>query len=138
LHVIIGIEHVSFASPDAAEVIRFFQEFGLALSYQEDLVQDGIRTCQLDAGNATVEIIEPLRADSSLQRFLDSRGPGIHHVCFRVDNLEATIAQIRAAGLQLVSDEPLVDGQGHRVFVHPRSGHGVLMGLVERHPEPQP
>jgi methylmalonyl-CoA epimerase len=104
--VIVGIEHVSFASPDAAEVMHFFQQFGLPLTYQEDLVQDGIGTCQLDAGNATVEIIEPLRADSSLQRFLDSRGPGIHHVCFRVDNLEATIAQIQAAGLRLVNHEP--------------------------------
>ena len=136
--MIIGIEHVSFASSDAAEVMRFFQQFGLHVSYQEDLVQDGIRTCQLDAGNATVEIIEPLRSDSSLQRFLDNRGPGIHHVCFRVDNLEATIAQVQAAGLELVSTEPLVDGQGRRVFLHPRSGYGVLMGLVERHPEQAP
>jgi len=134
--MIIGIEHVSFASPDAAMVMKFFEQFGLHLTYQEDLVKDGIRTCQLDAGNATIEIIEPLRADSSLQRFLDSRGPGIHHVCFRVDNLEETIAQIQAAGLELVSTEPLVDGQGRRVFLHPRSGYGVLMGLVERHPEP--
>lgn len=133
--MIIGIEHVSFASPDAAEVMRFFQQFGLQVSYREDLVQDGIRTCQLDAGNATVEVIEPLRSDSSLQRFLDNRGPGIHHVCFRVDDLEATIAQVQAAGLELVSPEPLVDGQGRRVFLHPRSGYGVLMGLVERHPE---
>ena len=132
--MIIGIEHVSMASDDFTETLKFFEQFGLQLSYTEDLERDGVRVRQMDAGNASIEILEPLRADSPVHKFLATRGAGLHHVCFRVDDLEATVSQMLAAGLQLVSPQPREDGQGRRVFLHPRSAHGALMGFVERHP----
>jgi methylmalonyl-CoA/ethylmalonyl-CoA epimerase len=131
--MIIGIEHVSIASDDVAAVLRLFGVFGLRETYAEDLEVEGVRSRQLDAGNASIEVLEPLRGDAPVSRFLASRGPGLHHVCFEVDDLEATIAQMQAAGLRLVDPQPREDSQGRRVFLHPRSGHGVLMGFVQRH-----
>lgn len=132
--MIIGIDHVSMASADLAETLRLFEQFGLRLTYVEDLPAEGVRSNQLDAGNTSIEVLEPLRSDASVQQFLDRRGQGLHHICFRVDDLEATIAQMQAAGFELVNPQPREDGQGRRVFLHPRSGSGVLMGFVQRHP----
>lgn len=135
--MIIGIDHVSIASNDIAEALKLFEQFGLKLVYQEDLTKEGVRANQLDAGNTRIEILEALREDASVNKFLAERGPGLHHICFRVDNLEETIEQMLAAGMRLVSPQPREDGQGRRVFLHPASGHGVLMGFVERHPWPE-
>jgi methylmalonyl-CoA epimerase len=132
--VIIGIDHVSMASADLAEALRLFEQFGLRLTYTEDLPGEGVRSNQIDAGNTSIEILEALRDDAPVVKFLRNRGPGLHHICFRVDDLEATIAQMQAAGLELVDPQPREDRQGRRVFLHPRSGGGVLMGFVERHP----
>lgn len=133
--MIIGIDHVSIASAELAETLRFFEQFGLKLVYQEDLPREGVRSNQMDAGNAAIEILEAIRPDAPLVRFLETRGPGLHHVCFRVDSLEATLATMLEQEYQLASPQPREDGQGRRVFIHPKSGGGVLMGFVERHPE---
>jgi len=122
------------ASTDLAEALRLFDKLGLHLTYTEDLPAEGVRSNQLDAGNSSIEILEALRDDAPVVKFLQNRGPGLHHICFRVDDLEATIAQMQAAGLELVDPQPREDRQGRRVFLHPRSGCGVLMGFVERHP----
>lgn len=132
--MIIGIDHVSMASADLAEALRLFEQLGLRLTYTEDLPAEGVRSNQLDAGNTSIEILEALRDDAPVVKFLRNRGPGLHHICFRVDDLEATIARMQAAGLELVDPQPREDRQGRRVFLHPRSGCGVLMGFVERHP----
>ncbi len=131
--MITGIDHVSFAVGDLQRSLDLFGLFGLHLDYREDLQMEGVRSNQLDAGNASIELLEPLRDDAAVNKFLRTRGPGLHHVCFRVDDLEATIRQVQAAGLELVDPQPREDGQGRRVFLHPRSGEGVLIGLVQRH-----
>jgi methylmalonyl-CoA epimerase len=133
--MIIGIDHVSIASAELAETLRFFEGFGLKLVYQEDLPSEGVRSNQMDAGNANIEILEAIRPDAPLVKFLETRGPGLHHVCFRVDDLDATLALMLERGYQLATPQPREDGQGRRVFIHPKSGGGVLMGFVERHPE---
>jgi len=132
--VIRGIEHVAIASNDLTASLRFFERFGLHVTYREDLQQEGVRSNQIDVTNTCIEILEPLREDAAVMKFLKARGPGLHHICFRVDDLEATIHEIQSAGLQLVDPQPRTDGQGRRVFLHPRSAHGVLMGFVQRHP----
>lgn len=130
--MIIGIEHISIASDDRDAVLELFGLLGLGVVYREDLPEERVRAEQLGAGNANIEVLTPLDAAAPVARFLAKHGPGLHHVCFRVDDLEATIAEVQRAGLELVSPQPREDGQGRRVFLHPRSGHGVLMGFVER------
>lgn len=133
--MIVGIDHVSMAPADVEEAFRLFALLGLKEGYSEDLAAEGVRSRQLDAGNCAIEILQAMRPDAPVQRWLERRGQGLHHICFRVDSLEATIQQVQAAGLELVSPAPREDGQGRRVFLHPRSGCGVLMGLVERFPD---
>ncbi len=130
--LIIGIDHIAIAADDAEPLRQLFALFGLQKVYQEDLREDRVRSEQFGAGNANVEVLTASDPSAPLGRFLATHGPGLHHVCFRVDNLETTIAQLQHAGLELVNPQPREDLQGRRVFLHPRSGHGVLMGLVER------
>jgi methylmalonyl-CoA epimerase len=131
--VIVGIEHVAIASNDPSAAARVLRDLGMHPWHQEDLAAEGVRSNQFASGIAVIEILEPLRDDAPLQRFLAQRGPGLHHICFQVDDLDATIELFQALGLELVNIEPREDDQGRRVFLHPRSGHGVLMGFVERH-----
>ncbi len=133
---ILGIEHVAIATNDTDAAIQLLQGLGMAPFHQEDLPAEGVRSNQFASGSAVVEVLEPMREDAPVRAFVARRGAGLHHVCFRVDDLEATIAQLQAQGLQLVSPQPREDQQGRRVFLHPRSGQGVLMGFVEHHPVP--
>ncbi len=131
--MITGIEHVAIVARDASAATAFLGDLGMTPWHCEELIDEGLRSNQFAAGSAVIEVLEPLSADASAQRFLDDRGPGLHHVCFRVDDLAGTIELFKSLGLRLVSDKPREDGQGRRVFLHPRSAHGVLMGFVEPH-----
>lgn len=130
---ILAIEHVAITADDTGATIGLLQALGLAPFHQEDLPADGVRSNQFASGSAVVEVLEPIRDDAPVRAFVARRGPGLHHVCFQVDDLESTIAQLQAQGLQLVTPQPREDSQGRRVFLHPRSGQGVLMGFVEHH-----
>ena len=131
--MILGIEHIALATADVPAATHFLSQLGMQPWHTEELPAEGVRSHQLASGDAVVEILEAARDDAPLRRFLAQRGPGLHHVCFRVDDLDATIAQFQALGLELVSSTPREDKQGRRVFLHPRSGQGVLMGFVEPH-----
>jgi methylmalonyl-CoA/ethylmalonyl-CoA epimerase len=110
--VIVGIEHVAVACADAAPVLGLFERLGWTLCIPRTCPPKGVRSHQLDVGNARIEVHDPQRSDAALHAFLARRGPGLHHICFRVDDLQATVAQLTAAGLELVNPEPRVDGQG--------------------------
>lgn len=93
---------------------------------------DGARIVALDADGSLVELLEPSGADSPVARFVARRGPGIHHVCFAVADLDATMAKCRAAGVELVDQVPRIGAEGKRIaFLHPRSTGGVLIELTE-------
>lgn len=130
--MIIGIEHVAIATDDAGTMRELFEMFGLKIVYEEDLAEDAVHSEQFGTPNANIEVLTALEPSATVARFVKKNGPGLHHICFRVDDLDATIAQVQAAGLELVRPQPTDDTQGRRVFLHPRSGRGVLMGLVER------
>jgi methylmalonyl-CoA epimerase len=131
--MIVAIEHVALASNDMPAAVTFFEQLGMRPWHQEDLPTEGVRSNQFACGDAVIEVLEAMRDDAPLHKFIAQRGPGLHHVCFRVDDLESTVQQFRTLGFQLVSAEPREDAQGRRVFLHPRSGQGVLMGFVEPH-----
>jgi methylmalonyl-CoA/ethylmalonyl-CoA epimerase len=84
------------------------------------------------AGDALVELLEAATADSPVARFVEKRGPGIHHICFSVDDLDDTLARCRAAGIQLIDEAPRVGAEGKRIaFLHPRSTGGILVELSD-------
>jgi methylmalonyl-CoA/ethylmalonyl-CoA epimerase len=93
---------------------------------------DGARIRGYSAGDSLVELLEAATPDSPIGRFLEKRGPGIHHICFAVDDLDATLARCRAAGLRLVDDEPRRGAEGKRIaFLHPSATGGILIELSE-------
>lgn len=139
--IVTSVEHVSIAVRDADDAKRTFAALGFEPQWVEDLPGQGLRSHVLRAEGVVLELIEPAApaaagaAAGSLERFLARRGEGLHHLCLRVNSLEEATRAVEAAGMRLVDQEPTVDEQGRRVFVHPDSAHGVLIGLVEPHPD---
>ena len=134
--VVTAVEHVSIAVRDAEGAKQTFAALGFEPQWVEDLPSQGLRSHVLRAEGMVLELIEPAAAApvaGSLERFLTRRGEGLHHLCLRVNSLEEATRAVEAAGMRLVDRVPTVDEQGRRVFVHPESAHGVLIGLVEPH-----
>ena len=134
--MILGLDHVAIAV-DALEpaVRRFVEDLGLALRGFEDVHAAETRTAFLPvAGPTTIELVTPLDGRGPLVRHLEKRGPGLHHLCFRTDDLDTDVARLRERGWQFTTDAPTIGAHGTRVmFVHPKSVGGVLIELAE-HP----
>lgn len=93
---------------------------------------DGARIAGFAAGDSLIELLEPRDAGSPIAKFIDKRGPGIHHICFTVDDLDATLARCRQAGITLIDETPRRGAEGTRIaFLHPKSTGGVLIELSE-------
>jgi methylmalonyl-CoA/ethylmalonyl-CoA epimerase len=114
-----------------AESLPFFRDvLGLEEIALDD--SDGARIVGFTAGESLVELLEPDEAGSPIARYLAKRGPGLHHICFSVDDLEATLDRCRAAGIQLIDEKPRMGAEGKRIaFLHPRSTGGVLIELSD-------
>ena len=125
------IAHIGIAVRSLAEAIPFYREIlGMPDVDLDDT--DGARINGFGAGDSMVELLEAETPDSPIGRFITRRGPGIHHVCFAVDDLDATLKRCRDAGLRLVDDVPRVGAEGKRIaFLHPSATAGVLVELSE-------
>jgi methylmalonyl-CoA/ethylmalonyl-CoA epimerase len=127
------IDHIGVAVDDLEEAISLYHEsLGMPLQHRETVEQLGVEAVLLGVGDSHVELLRPALPDSPVSRFLERRGPGIHHVAYQTDNIDGALESVRASGLQLVDERPRVGIMGSRVaFVHPKSTGGVLMELVE-------
>lgn len=125
------LAHVGVAVRDLSEQSRFYREvLGLDPVIVSDM--DGARIRAFAAGDTLVELLEPESDDSPVGRFLAKRGVGIHHLCFAVTDLDATLERCRAAGIRLVDDRPRMGAEGKRIaFLHPSSTGGILVELSE-------
>lgn len=128
-----GIHHVAIAVPSLAEArATYEQALGMRALPIEFVPSQKVNVLVLFTGGQRVEIVEPVGDDSPVTKFLAKRGPGIHHIAWRVDDLEAAIAKLKADGLRLIDEEPQPGSHNTRVaFVHPTATGGVLMELVE-------
>ena len=133
--MIVGLDHIAVAVPDLAEAIRrFTEDLGLPLSGTEDVPSAQTRTAFLPLPATRIELVHPLDGQGPIQTFLDKRGGGLHHLCFRTDDLDGDVARLRAKGYRFTTDAPTPGAHGTRViFVHPKSFGGVLVELAE-HP----
>lgn len=125
------LAHVGVAVPSIAAALPFYRDIlGAVPSQPQDA--DGAAIVSLPLGDVDVELLEPRRPDSPVARFLERRGPGIHHLCFRVADLDAALARCRAAGYQLVDQTPRRGAHGRRIaFLHPRTTAGILLELTD-------
>jgi|TARA_B100001079_G_scaffold103699_1_gene88996 methylmalonyl-CoA epimerase len=131
---ILGIEHIGIAVESLDKSAPFWREvLGISHRTTEIVESEGVVTDIYDTGSGKVELLSALSEDSPVGKFLAKRGPGIHHICLQVDDIRGAIVELKAAGVELVKDEPSVGAEGYLVvFVHPRSAGGVLVELAER------
>ncbi len=125
------IAHIGVAVRALDAVLPFYRDvLGLPETPLDDA--DGARIAGLAAGDPLVELLQPALADSPIAKFIDKRGPGIHHVCFYVDDLDGTLAKAKAAGITVIDEVPRIGAEGKRIaFMHPKSTGGVLVELSE-------
>jgi methylmalonyl-CoA/ethylmalonyl-CoA epimerase len=125
------VSHIGIAVEALAESLPFFRDvLGLPEVALDD--SDGASIVGFSAGEPLVELLEPDDPDSPIARFVAKRGPGIHHICFAVDDLDAMIERCRAAGVRLIDEKPRIGAEGKRiVFLHPKSTGGVLVELSD-------
>jgi methylmalonyl-CoA/ethylmalonyl-CoA epimerase len=125
------IAHIGIAVPSITTALAFYRDvLGIAPGPPE--TADGATIVALPFGDVQVELLEPRSPDSPIAKFLSRRGPGIHHICYRVPDLDRALAQCRAAGYELVDATPRIGAGKRRIaFVHPRATAGILLELTE-------
>jgi len=126
------LDHIGIAvkSLDAAKI---YEALGLSLDHVEVVETQGVRTAFLSAGEADIELLEPSGPESTIAKFIEKRGEGIHHICFRVDDIESNLGRLKALGYRLINEAPVPGAHGCRVaFLHPAAGNGVLIELSEK------
>ena len=125
------IAHIGIAVRSLDELLPFYRDvLGMPETPLDDA--DGARIAGLVAGESLVELLEPASDYSPIGKFIAKRGPGIHHVCFAVDDLDGTLERCRAAGLRLIDEHPRIGAEGKRIaFLHPSATAGVLVELSE-------
>jgi len=127
------IDHVGIAVEAIDPALLLYEDsFGLTLVHREIVEEQGVEAVLLDLGENHIELLAPLDADTPVGRFLARSGPGIHHIAYQVSDIEAELAQLQAAGIELIDKQPRVGIRGSRVaFAHPKYTGGVLTEIVE-------
>ena len=129
----LAVDHVAIAVPSLDEALRFWRDaLGAECIGTEEVPSQKVRVAFLATGNAKTELLEPTAPDSPIARFLDQGRRGLHHVAYRVDDIDATLARLRESEVRLIHDADVPGSRGTRVaFVHPGGTGGVLVELVE-------
>jgi methylmalonyl-CoA/ethylmalonyl-CoA epimerase len=127
------IYHLGYAVEDISAAARFYEEyFGAQVGEPEEVEEQGIVATMFEVGESMVELVQPTRPDSPVGKFLQKRGEGFHHVAFQVEDLKASLKELKENGVELIDEEPRIGAGGTRMaFVHPKGAHGVLTELVE-------
>ena len=127
------IDHIGVAVEDIDGALALYQDgFEMKLAHRETVESQGVEAVLLDVGEGHVELLAPLGPDTPVGKYMAKNGPGLHHVAYAVDDIDAALKAIAAAGIQLIDSEPRVGIRDSRVaFLHPRSTGGVLTEIVE-------
>jgi methylmalonyl-CoA/ethylmalonyl-CoA epimerase len=127
------IDHIGVAVDDLDAAVELYSErFEMREQHRETVEAFDVEAVLLEIGDGHVELLRPLSADGPVGRFLESSGPGLHHVAYQTEDIDRTLAQVRDAGIELIDQEPRTGIWGRRVaFLHPKSTGGVLTELVE-------
>ena len=127
------VDHIGIAVNGLDEALAVWRDaFGLEVEHSEEVAEQGVRVTMLPVGESHIELLQPLTENSPVGKFLEKRGPGIHHIAVRVPDIEAALAQLKLKGTRLIDEKPRVGARGCLVaFVHPSSANGVLLELVQ-------
>jgi methylmalonyl-CoA/ethylmalonyl-CoA epimerase len=127
------IDHLGIATREIAEALTFWRDsLGLELDELEEVTEQKVRVAMLPLGESRVELLEPTGPDSPIAKFLEKRGPGLHHVAIRVEDILQSLDRLKRQGARLIDESPRLGAGGSLVaFVHPSSANGVLLELVQ-------
>lgn len=129
------VDHIGIATRQIDEALALWRDaLGLEIGSTEEVTEQGVRVAMLPIGESHIELLEPLSENSPVGKFLEKRGPGIHHVAISVADIRAALAKLKENGARLIDETPRMGARGCLVaFVHPSSANGVLLELVQ-HP----
>jgi methylmalonyl-CoA/ethylmalonyl-CoA epimerase len=127
------LDHIGIAVKDLTAALAFYRDaLGLEIEAPEEVASQRVRAHFVPVGEAKLELLEATAADSPIAKYVDKRGPGLHHITLRVDDIEAALAQLKAHGAKLIDEHARPGAEGSLVaFVHPASAHGVLVELKQ-------
>jgi methylmalonyl-CoA/ethylmalonyl-CoA epimerase len=130
---IIRIHHVAILVDDMQATLNFWQDaLGMEVTGMEDVPSEQAQIAFLPLGDSEIELVMPTAEESGLGRFLEKRGPGMHHICLQVDDISGMLARLKDRGVELINQEPRLGTDGRKyAFVHPKSAHGVMVELYE-------
>jgi methylmalonyl-CoA/ethylmalonyl-CoA epimerase len=135
--VLSTIDHIGVAVASIDDALALYRDaLGMPLVHRETVSEQGVDAALLDVGDGHIELLQPLSEDTAVGKFLARRGPGLHHVAYRVESVERALESLRGAGLRLIDEHPRTGIRGSRVaFVHPASTGGVLTEIVQPAPD---
>jgi len=127
------LDHIGIAVADLRQALAFYRDaLGLEIEAPEDVASQRVRAHFIPAGEAALELLEATADDSPIAKYVATRGPGLHHITLRVDDILAALAELKAKGVRLIDESPREGAHGSLVaFVHPSSAHGVLVELKQ-------
>ena len=128
-----NVDHIGIATHRLDDALALWRDaLGLQVEFTEEVTEQGVRIAMLPVGETHIELLEPLSKTSPVGKFLEKRGPGIHHVAIRVTDIRASLARLKEKGTRLIDETPRTGAGGCLVaFVHPSSANGVLLELVQ-------
>ena len=131
------LDHIGIAVADLRAALAFYRDaLGLEIEAPEDVASQRVRAHFIPAGGAALELLEATAEDSPIAKYVAKRGPGLHHITLRVDDIRETLAQLKEKGVRLIDESPREGAHGSLVaFIHPASAHGVLVELKQ---DPRP
>ena len=127
------LDHVAVLVPDLDQALDFWQDkLGLSLDHVETVSSMAVTIAFLPLGESEIELVQPTSTDSGLAKFLEKRGPGLHHICIEVDDIKVKLAELKEKEVRLIDEEPVRMDDGRQLaFIHPKSTGGVLVELYE-------
>ncbi|MCS6827049.1 MAG: methylmalonyl-CoA epimerase [Caldilinea sp.] len=127
------LDHVGLVVHDIDATLQTYcTQLGFKLLERVEIPEQKVVAAFLDAGNSTIELISPTDSESGTARFLANRGEGTHHVCYEVDDIETTLAELRSAGVRLIDESPRQGVHGLIAFIHPKAAHGLMIEVLQK------
>lgn len=127
------ISHIAIVVDDIDQALAFWRDaLGLQLDHVEEVPEQQSIVAFLPTGESEIELVQPTSDDTGVARYLHKRGPGMHHICFEVEDIQASLEQLKQKGIRLINESPMTGAGGKKIaFIHPESTHGVLVELYE-------
>ena len=128
------LAHIGIAVKSIQEKLKIWRDiFGLKLQMIEDVPEQKIKVAVLEIGDINIELIEPSGEDSTVNKFIEKRGEGLHHLCFEVENIDSVLSEMKKQGIKLIDEVPRKGASGKKIaFIHPKDMGGVLIELCQK------